>query len=128
MEEDDEPLNFIQLLLNRDLTRLCFQIFNELNSHSITNCRLVCQVWKEFIDYNFYQLPRGKKYLKQKLYSNFFNDEYTPRELHIDVPEPIFDIFADEKAVFISTEAGKVSKYEFHTLKHVWTLHTDHRR
>ena len=75
MENND----IIELLLLRDLTRICFQIFQQLDSKTIANSRLVCQVWKAFIDHQFFELPKGKQCLQEKITSNFLNKNYAPR-------------------------------------------------
>ena len=43
-------MDLIQLLLNCDLTGICFDIFSHLDSKSFANCRLVNQAWKEILD------------------------------------------------------------------------------
>ena len=122
-EESDEPvLNIIELLLNRDCTRLCFQIYNELDSTSLANCRLVCQDWKIFIDHHFYQLSRGRRCLQQKLTSNFLNPNYHPKVTEIAVSNRIFDIQADVDGIFVATENGEVTKHDFHSLNQIWSL------
>ena len=122
-EESDEPiLNIIELLLNRDCTRLCFQIYCELDSTSLANCRLVCQDWKIFIDHHFYQLTGGRRCLQQKLTSNFLNPNYHPRVTEIAVSNPIFDIQADVDGIFVATENGVVTKHDFHSLNQIWSL------
>ena len=60
---EEKIVNIIDLLLERDLTDICFQIFNYLDNISFTNSRTVCHTWKNFIDYYFYGTPKGKKYL-----------------------------------------------------------------
>ena len=123
----EENLNFIDLLLHHDLTGLCYQVFCELDSQSLANCRLVCQTWKHFIDHHFFNLPKGRKHVKHQIVSNIFNERYSPRIKKVEVPSLIFDIHADKHHVFIATEAGGVIKYDFHTLEHEWTLQTELR-
>ena len=76
---DDDMPNIIELLLERDLTRLCYQIYNKLDSQSLTNCRLVCHNWKDFVEHQFYELPKGRLHVKNLLKSNFFNESFHPR-------------------------------------------------
>ena len=72
-------MDIIEKLLNHDLTSLCFYIFSHLDSKSFANCRSVCQLWKKYIDYQFYKANVGKKCLQDKLKNNFLNDCYQPK-------------------------------------------------
>ena len=108
--EDDFPGGIIELLLQRDMTNLCFQIYDELDSKSLTNCRLVCHSWRNFIDHFFYELPKGKACLKRKLYRNFFDDDYVPTTKTITLDDDdeddgssIYDIQADKSGICVST-------------------------
>ena len=76
---DVATINIFGRLLDRDLTQICYEIFCQLDSQSIVNCKLVCQRWNSFIKHHFFKLPRGKKCLLQKLNSNFLNEDYKPR-------------------------------------------------
>ena len=90
--EKNTTENIFDLLLNRDLTGLCYDIFENLNSESLTNCRLVCHQWKEFIDYHFYKLPKGKKCLQNKLTSNILNKNYEAKIKTVQHKEELFAI------------------------------------
>ena len=79
MTMEENIVNIMDLLLEHDLTDICFQIFNYLDNISFTNSRRVCHIWKNFIDYYFYGTPKGKKYLRQRVISNFFNENYQPK-------------------------------------------------
>ena len=121
--------NIIALLLEKDLTRICFKIFSHLDCDSFCNARLVCHGWKDFIDYQFYELPNGIKWRNEKLVSNFLNEDFIPREEKIHISQKIYSSQADEKNIFISTVHradlnifGCISNYEFHSLKLVWNL------
>ena len=109
MEEDNFPGGIIELLLERDLTNLCFQIYNELDSKSLTNCRLVSHSWKDFIDHFFHELPKGKACLKRKLNENIFDSDYMPvtKTITLDEDEDfgssIYDIQADKSGICVST-------------------------
>ena len=121
--------NIIALLLEKDLTRICFKIFSHLDCDSFCNARLVCHGWKNFLDYQFYELPNGIKWRSDKLISNFLNEDFIPREEKIHISQKIHSSQADEKNIFISTVHradlnifGCISNYEFHSLKLVWNL------
>ena len=112
----EKEKNIIELLLEKDLTRICFKIFSHLDSDSFCNARLVCHGWKDFIDYQFYELPNGIKWRSDKLISNFLNEDFIPREEKIYTKEAIYSVQADEKNIFISTEKVlSISKYEFNS-------------
>ena len=114
--------DIIELLLLHDLTELCFIIFNELDSHSFVNCRLVCHIWNDFIKYYFFEQPKGKKCLQMKLSSNFLSETYKPKITLISEIEKVSQVIADEENVCISTKSGSISMYNSHSLKHLWTL------
>ena len=96
--------DIIKLLLNRDLTRLCYQIFTYLDIQSLVNCRLVCYDWYNFIDYQFFELSKGKKWIKkkfrQKLTLNILNDNYIPKTIKVTEKERLFAVVADEDSVW----------------------------
>ena len=124
-------MDIIEQLLQRDLTDICFQIFSQLDSETFGNCQLVCQLWKQFIEHYFYYLPKGQKWLKQKLVSNFLSETYQPKEDKVISKRCIADIKADQKNIFVSSFAsndlvGKiyanVSNYELQSLNLIWTL------
>ena len=123
MEEVEDSIDIITLLLTRDLTRLCFQIFDMLDSKSLTNSRLVCQDWNDFIKLQFYQLPKGIQSLKTKLESNILNPEFEPKTIAVrdQSKEELFAVVADEKSVCVSTTTGSISNYTCPDLDPLWT-------
>ena len=124
--EDDTKINIIQMLLDRDLTRLCFDIFKNLDAASLTNCKLVCKTWKDFIDYHFYELPQGQIWIKDQIQKNILDDSYQPRLLKKHLDEEIYGIVSDEFSTCITTFSGSVINFELHTLDHIWTLKVHH--
>ena len=130
----EKEKNIIELLLEKDLTRICFKIFSHLDSDSFCNARLVCHGWKDFIDYQFYELPKGIKWRSDKLISNFLNEDFIPREEEINLKHIIYYTETDGKYIFLSTyyypknysNYSKanfyVSKYEINLWKLVWSL------
>ena len=123
--------NIIELMLEKDLTRICFKIFSHLDSDSFCNARLVCHGWKYFIDYQFNELPNGIKWRSDKLISNFLNEDFIPKEEEIYLKQVIHSAQTDGKNIFLSTFYTKpnfiVSKYEIHSMKLefyplVWSL------
>ena len=89
-EAKHDQFNVINSLLNQDLTRICFDIFCHLDTLSLSNSRLVCQQWKDFIDYNFFDLPRGQKWIRSKIVENVLNQDYVPKETIVNHEEEIF--------------------------------------
>ena len=120
--------NIIELLLEKDLTRICFKIFSHLDSDTFCNARLVCHGWKDFIDYQFYELPNGIKWRHDKLISNFLDKDFVPKEEKINTNDKISFTQADQNNIFVSTNKY-ISNYDFHSLELVWTLQlkTDNR-
>ena len=123
----EKEKNIIELLLEKDLTRICFKIFSYLDSDSFCNARLVCHGWKDFIDYQFYELPNGIKWRSDKFTSNFLGKNFMPREQKISINEKICSAQVNKTNIFISTYQYKdnlatVSNYEFNSLKLVWSL------
>ena len=51
--------DFIGLLLDYDLIEISFKIFSHLDGKSLANCRLVCHTWNSFIDFHFFEKPKG---------------------------------------------------------------------
>ena len=94
---DTTKMDIIEQLLQRDLTDICFQILSHLDSETFGNCRLVCQLWNQFIEHYFYNFPKGQEWLKQKLVSNFLNETYQPKEDKVISKRCIADIKADQK-------------------------------
>ena len=128
----EKEKNIIELLLEKDLTRICFKIFSHLDSDSFCNSRLVCHGWKDFIDYQFYELLKGIKWRSDKLISNYLDTDFIPREEKIYIKGVIGSAQANEKNIFISTTKTVwpctpctvwISNYEFHSNeKLVWSL------
>ena len=114
--------NIIESLLERDLTFLCFQILNELDSKSLTNCRLTCQSWRNFIDYQFFSLPKGQKCIQSKLTANLLNNEFVPRTISKEHKEELFSVIADKSSISVTTTRGTVSQYDFESLEEKWNL------
>jgi len=114
--------NIIDSLLERDLTFLCFQIFNELDSQSLTNCRLVCHSWKCFIDYQFFSLPKGQKCIQSKLTANLLNKDFVPRTITKEHKEELFSVMADKSIISVTTTSGTVTQYDFESLEEQWNL------
>ena len=127
-------------MLGQNLTNLCFDIFAQLDSTSITNCRLVCHKWKFFIDEYIYGSRKGRLCLQQKITANFLNENFQPRLISkIPLNEDIegfeqyenteWDSFRniricymalDEDNIFIGTYKGYLLNFDFHTLKLLW--------
>jgi hypothetical protein len=110
----------------------------------------VCKFWRDFIDYNFYELSRGRKwvlnnvkaiyhinsrtpdFVRNKIFSNVLSDEYEPLKKIIEPKNDttagrrtrrgLFHIEADEKSVCASSYCGCISNYKTHTLEHLWSL------
>ena len=98
-------MNIIEHLLEKDLTYICFKIFSYLDSTSFCNCRFVCHGWKDFIDTQFYELPKGKKWRSDKLMTNIFNKDFIPKEDKISFNEKechIANVVADQSNILIS--------------------------
>ena len=114
-------MDLIKHLLEYDLIEIIYNIFSHLDGKSLTNCRVVCQDWKQFIDYQFNEFPKGQKCLQQKLITNLLDDTYEPKEITVHFIEEIYCIQADKDSVCVSTKFGNVSNYKFHTLEHLWT-------
>ena len=116
-----QPFDLIRFLLYYDLIELCFKIFNQLEAKSLTNCRLVSSHWKNFIDYQFNEMPKGRNSLRQKLLSNIFDENYKPGIKHLPIEQP-FHLVSDTKSICISNKSGSISNYNFHSLEHIWTV------
>ena len=128
--------NIIEQLLEKDLTNICFKIFSFLDSTSFCNCRLVCHGWRDFIDHQFYELQKGKKWRMDKLMSNYLNKDFIPKEEKIsfnDKEQTVADVVADQSNILISInnfhnyggcngDCICLSSYELHSLKLAWSL------
>ena len=113
--------NIIELLLEKDLMTICFQIFSHLDSDSFCNARLVCSGWKYFIDYQFNELPNGIKWRRDKLISNFLDKDFMPREEKISIDNVIYTAQVDKTNIFHfkyqrTVRAGKNPKKSTHDL------------
>ena len=91
--------DFIQLLLNCDLTGICFDIFSHLDSKSFANCRLVNQQWKNFIDYYFFNLPKGRNWIKKTIAENVLDEKYQHKTDILEHEDKLFALVADEDSV-----------------------------
>ena len=117
-EAKHDQFNVINSLLNQDLTRICFDIFCHLDTLSLSNSRLVCQQWKDFIDYNFFDLPRGQKWIRSKIVENILNKDYFAKETIVNHDEEMYGIEADQNGICVTTYTGSISYYESRTLTH----------
>ena len=70
-----QPFDLITLLLYYDLIELCFKIFNHLEAKSLTNCRLVSSHWRNFIDYQFNEMPKGRFIRSTNISNAYFSVE-----------------------------------------------------
>ena len=116
-----DQINIINSLLNYDLTNICFTILANLDSLTLSNCRLVCHQWRDFIDYNFFNLPRGIEWTRTKIVENALNKDFIPKETIANHEEEMYGIEADQDGVCVSTYSGSISYYEPRTLNHKWT-------
>ena len=116
-----EDTDIIELLLQRDLTGLCYQIFQHLDSKNIANSRLVCHLWRNFIDYQFFELPKGKSCIKQKLIENILNEDFEPKVDQVTFSKAIFDIQVDKNSVVVALKSGDISSFDFNSLKPQWS-------
>ena len=82
----------------------------------------VCNNWRNFIDHNFFNLPKGQKWIKKKLASNILDENYEPQTIQILLPLKFFAVVADEESVCVSTFCGSIFNYKFLTLEHLWAL------
>lgn len=113
--------DIIELLLQRDLTELCYQIFQHLDSKNIANSRLVCHLWRNFIDFQFFELPKGKSCIKQKLIANILNEDFEPKVNQVTLSNEIFDIQVDRNSVVVALKSGDISSFDFDSLKSQWS-------
>ena len=118
----EENIDIIQLLLNFDLTRLCFDIFTNLDPQSLANCRLVCQNWKEFIEEKIFKLPKGKKWIKEKIALNMMDENYQPKTTEIALHEKICSFALDNESLSTISSRGSVSMYNLVPFKHKWSV------
>ena len=78
-----QPFDLIKLLLYYDLIELCFKIFNHLEAKSLTNCRLVSSHWRNFIDYQFNEMPKGRFIRSTNISNAYFSVEILTISLQI---------------------------------------------
>ena len=121
IEGKRDQFDIVNSLLYQDLTRLCFDIFCHLDTSSLSNCRLVCQQWKEFIDFNFFDLPRGQRWIRSRIINNILNKDYIPKEKIINHDEEMYGIEVDLNGICVTTYKGSISYYKSRTLTHIWT-------
>ena len=120
--EKSKDFDIIESLLNLDLTFLCSEIFSQLDSKSLTNCKLTCHQWKNFIDQNFLRLPRGKRWTKTQLRTNLLNHDYSPRIKVKDHKEELYGVMADKDGVCVSTKQGTLTYYDLDLTTEIWDL------
>ena len=119
VEKNEEKKDLIKLLLEKDMTQISFDILSRLDSKSFTNCRLVSHQWKEFIDYQFHETPKGKKWMLNRLTSNFLNEKFTPREDKLNFHDKVCALVADGLNIYIITRKKLKQTYYFIIHKYV---------
>ena len=124
--EIEKKKDIIKLLLEKDMTHICFNILSRLDSKSFTNCRLVCHKWKDYIDYQFYETPKGKLWIINKLTSNYFDVNFTPTEEKINFQVRIIDFVADDSSICVLTHNDDfyfdIHSYNLHSFKKNWSF------
>ena len=129
-DENEEEMkmnkrDFLKLLLEKDMTHICFDILSKLDSKSFTNCRLVSHQWKEFIDYQFYETRKGQQWIENRLTYNYFDENFTPGEKRINLQERVITMTADDFSICVFTEGDHyvdIHSYDFHSLKRNWSF------
>ena len=121
-KKPSEKIDIIQLLLNFDLTRLCFDIFTNLDPQSLANCRLVCQSWKDFIEEKIFNLPKGRKWIKEKIALNMMDENYQPKTTEIALHEKICSFALDNDSLSTISSRGSVSMYQLVPFKKQWSV------
>ena len=125
VEKNEEKIDFLKLLLEKDMTHICFNILSKLDSKSFTNCRLVSHQWKEFIDYQFYKTLKGKQWIENRLTSNYLDENFTPREENINFKSQIFDFAASDFCICVLTEKDDyfdIHSFDFYSFKKNWSF------
>ena len=125
VEQNKVKIDFFKLLLEKDMTHICFDILSKLDSKSFTNCRLVSHQWKEFIDYQFYETPKGQQWIENRLTYNYFDENFTPGEKRINFQERVITMTADDFSICAFTEGDHyvdIHCYDFHSLKRNWSF------
>ena len=121
--------DIIKLLLGKDMTHICFNILSRLDSRSFTNCRLVSHKWKDFIDYQFYVVPKGKRWIENKLTSNYFDTNFMPTEEKIKIQDRVLAFTADDSSICVFTKGADsfdICSYDIHTFKRNWSFYDLH--
>ena len=109
-----------------DQAQLIFFYLLTSSSRDLKLLFQVCHNWRNFIDHNFFNLPKGQKWIKNKLASNILDENYEPQTKQITTSSEdnfkFFAVVADEESVCVSTFCGSIFSYKFLTLEHMWTL------
>ena len=124
--------DIIELLLKRNLIEVVFDIFKNLDNVTFVNCKLVCKMWNQFIDFHFHETKKGRTVIQTKLKTNFFQASYLPRmssrvlisnmASRRQNRDSISGIQMDKFSISVSKWSGSLSNYDFKTLKHLWTV------
>ena len=109
IEKNEEKKDLIKLLLEKDMTHICFNILSRLDSRSFTNCKLVSHEWKDFIDYQFYETPKGKQWIKNKVTSNYVDTNFTPTEERINFQDRVVAFTADNSSICVFTKTDNIT-------------------
>ena len=120
VEYMESKQDIIEHLLNHNLTEICFQIFCQLDSRTFANCRLVNSTWKNYIDNFFRESAKGKKWMDQKLYSNFMNPNFQPTIMNTPIKEEIAILKVDQFGIITLACSGTVFCYELYSLELKW--------
>ena len=117
--------DIIKLLLNHNLTEICFEILCHLDSKTFANCRQVNLTWRNYIDNYFCQIAKGKTWMDKKLYSNFMNPNFQPTIMKSPIEEEISILKADKFGIISLACSGNVLCYELYSLKLSWCTGLD---
>ena len=110
----DEDSNIIQKLLERNLTEICFAIFEELDPESFVNCQMVCKEWYHFIRTEFYNRVKGREHLKFELQQIIFDVE---RDTWTDWPDPL-SVTMKYPIISMSIDKNGIALLMLNELKH----------
>ena len=124
--------DIIELLLERNLIEVVFEIFEYLDNVTFVNCNLVCKKWNSFIEFYFHETKKGRNVIQTKLKTNFLYATYSPR-LNSRVlisnlasrrqnRDSISGIQMDNFSISVSKWSGSLSNYDFQSLTHLWTV------
>ena len=125
VEYMESKQDIIEHLLNHNLTEICFQIFCQLDSKTFANCRLVNSIWRNYIDNYFREISKGKKWMDQKLYSNFMNPNFQPTIMNTPIKEEISILKVDKFGIITLACSGNVFCYELYSLELTWWIWLD---